>query len=721
LRPGRDDLLRYIHSAPGRPARREIARAFGLGPADRSWLNATLRELADEGLIDRRTRGLRPNRKEPRLPSVSVLAVTEVDDSGEIWGEPTRWVAQTPVPRVQIVSSRQGRAPGVGDRILARTRKTSVGFVGSVMRVLEAPPAEVIGVFNLSSGEARIQPVDKKSRAEYRVRGPDSGGAQPGDIVIADVLASSGVGLRQAKVRERVGGLDDPHTLSLIALHQHGIPAVFSEDARREAAAAQVPSLADRTDFRTIPFVTIDPDDARDFDDAIWAQPERDGWFVRVAIADVANYVQPGTALDIEARERGNSVYFPDRVVPMLPEALSSGVCSLLAGKDRACIVSELHLDVEGNVRTSAFRRGLMRSARRFTYAEAQHIHDHGGEEADRQLLDPLFNAYAALSRARNAREPLEIITTDLDVSLGPDGRVTNVHPQPHLEAHRLIEAYMIAANVAAADTMAVSNVPSMYRVHDQPDPEKVEALRQFLHSLGYRLAKGVKLRPHHFNRILRRAVGTRHAEITNQVVLRAQSQASYSPVNTGHFGLALTGYVHFTSPIRRYADLLVHRALITAFKLSGGGFADSDTITFTETARHISMTERRAMAAERDTTARYLSEFLSGHEGSHFAARISGIGRAGVFVTFLDTGADALVPLRTFRDDHYRVNEAHHCIVGEHTARTYRLGDAVEVELLEATAATGGLVAAIIDGGKIDKTAHKRSRSTRHRPPRSL
>lgn len=680
-----------------------------------------MREFADEGLIERRSRGPHPGAKAGRLPPVTVIAVTEVDGDGETWGAPIRWEGDTAAPRVRIVSPNRGRAPGVGDRVvLARTRKTAAGYEGSVMRVLEAQPTEVIGVFDLSGGSARILPTEKRSRTEFRVRGADSGGAEPGDVVIADVLAGGGHGLRQARVRERIGGLDDPRTLSLIALHEHGIPVAFGPEAVREASAAHVPPLGDRADLRGVRFVTIDPEDARDFDDAVWAEPERGGWFVRVAIADVAAYVRPGSALDAEARERGNSTYFPDRVVPMLPEALSGGMCSLQAGEDRACVVAELHLDAGGSVRASDFRRGLMRSARRFTYAQAQRIQDHGGEAADEQLLGPLWAAYGALARARDAREPLEIVTTELVVRLGPDGHVADVHPRPHLEAHRLIEAYMIAANVAAAEAVSAGGFPCMYRVHDQPEPEKAEALRQFLDSLGYRLAKGVKLRPHHFNGILRRAAGTRHTEVVNQVVLRAQTQASYSPVNIGHFGLTLPSYVHFTSPIRRYADMLVHRALISGLNLGEGGFADSDGAGFAETAQHISMTERRATAAERDATARYLAAFLAGREGSRFAARISGVGRAGVFVTFEETGADALVPLRTFHDDHYRVDEAHHCIVGEHTAQTYRLGDTVEVELLEATPATGGLIAAITGGGGIDHAALRRSRGARRPPHRT-
>jgi ribonuclease R len=688
-----------------RPGKREIARAFSLGKEDRAWLTQTLRELADEGRIDGRRSSVRGR---PGLPPVAVLTVIRIDDD-EVWAAPASWRREGPAPPVRILSGEGGKAAAVGNRILARIRKTPHGNEATVMRVLEAGPGEVVGVFELASGTGRIVSANKRARGEYRVRGADSGGAAPGDVVLAEVTGRAGVGLRQAKVLQRIGTLDDPSTLSLIAVHEHGIPLAFSDEALANAAAAKAPSLGTRKDFRNVPFITIDPSDARDFDDAVWAEADGAGWFARIAVADVAAFVRPGSALDREAAERGNSVYFPDRVVPMLPEALSGGVCSLQPGENRACLVAELWLDAGGVVRQHGFWRGLMRSARRFTYEDVQRIHDHGGAAADKDMLDPLWGAFAALKAARDAREPLGIETTELEVRLGNDGYVADIHPKPHLDAHRLIEEFMIATNVAAAAVVGASAIPCMYRIHDEPEPERIETLRTFLGSLGYTLAKGTRLRPRHFNTMLARARGTPYAEAVNQMVLRAQTKAVYSPENAGHFGLALKEYVHFTSPIRRYADLLGHRALITAAGLGNSDEAETDAERFAAIAAHISMTERRAMAAERDANDRYLAAFLSRRVGTLLAARISGVGRAGLFISLLDTGAQALVPMRTLGNERFRVDEAHQRIVGMDTALTFRLGDSVEVELLEATPATGGLLAALTEGGKIDKKARGR------------
>ena len=673
-----------------------------------------MRDLADEGRIEGRRSSARGR---AGLPPVTVLAVIRIDDD-EVWAVPASWQGEGPPPPVRIVPGGGRKAPAVGDRVLARIRKTPHGHDATVMRVLEAGPGEVVGVFELAGGGGRIVPADKRSRREYMVRGADSGGAAPGDVVVADVTGPAGVGVGQAKVRERIGNLDDPRTLSLIAVHEYGIPIAFSDAALAEAAAAAAPTLGTRTDFRDVPFVTIDPSDARDFDDAVWAEADGGGWFARVAVADVAAFVRAGSALDREAAERGNSAYFPDRVVPMLPEALSGGACSLQPGEDRPCLVAELWLDAVGTVRRHEFRRGLMRSARRFAYEEAQRIHDHGGGAADEDLLGPLWGAFAAFKAARAAREPLEIESAELEVRLGEDGHVADIHPKPRLEAHQLIEEFMIAANVAAAAVVGASALPCMYRVHEEPEPERVETLRTFLESLGYTLTKGTRLRPRNFNTVLARARGTQFAEAVNLMVLRTQAQAMYRPGNAGHFGLALKAYVHFTSPIRRYADLLVHRALIAALGLGDAGEAETDAEKFAAIADHISMTERRAMAAERDATDRYLAAFLSRRVGTRLAARISGVGRAGLFVSLLATGGQALVPMRTLGDERFRVDEDHQRIVGMDSALTFRLGDTVEVELLEATPATGGLLAAVTGGGEIDKKARGRRAPARH-PPR--
>ena len=716
-RPSRETLLRFLRDYEGRAPKREIVRAFGLGSADRAWLTTVLRDLADQGLIDRRGKG---RRSRPGLPPVAVLAVTHVDADGEAWAAPESWDGEAPALTVRLIPATRTRAPGIGDRVLARVRAGHDGALeGRPIRVLESEPSEVVGVFELSGGQGRIVPTNRRLRTEYPVQGADSGGAQPGEVVRAVVTGGAGRGRRRARIRERIGDMNDPRTLSLIAVEEHGIPHRFSNEALAEAErAAKAPAADGHTDLRDVPFVTIDPVDARDFDDAVWAAPDDDpgnrgGWKVVVAIADVAHYVRPGGALDAEARERGNSVYFPDHVIPMLPDLLSGGACSLREGEDRACMVVRLTVDARGEIRDRRMERGWMRAAKRFTYEDAQRTHDHGGTPVGEALLQPLYGAFRALQKARAAREPLEVESAELEIRLGADGHVADIQPRPRLDSHRLIEDFMIAANVAAAEILESSSLPTMSRVHDEPDRERVETLRRFLDSLGYRLARGQRLRPQDFNQVLHKFRATPQAQAVNEFVLRTQAQAVYSGISGSHFGLSLRRYVHFTSPIRRYADLLVHRALISALGLGTDGFpaGGADAQAFAETAAHVSMTERRADAAERDAASRYLAAFLAPQAGGRFAARISGFGRAGLFVVLTETGASAIVPLRTLRDDHYRLDEPHQRFVGEATARVLRLGDSVDVELLEANAATGGLVAAIVAGGTTEPSAKPRRR----------
>lgn len=721
-RPSREDIAKYLRESTRKVGKRELARAFGLGKDDGDWLGQILREFAAEGVIKRR-RGDRA-RPDVGLPTVAVLQVISISRDGDLTAAPADWRGEGPAPRIHLIPTHNVPAPAVGDRVLARTKVLEDRTVEArPMRLLERGPEEVLGVYEIVGGEGRIRPANKRQRTEFLVRGTDAGDAKPGDVVVADVMADARNGLGRARVRERVGGLDDPRTLSLIAIHEHGIPTRFSKEALAEADAGHVPPLGRRTDFRAVPFVTIDPVDARDFDDAVWAEPDTDagnpgGWHIKVAVADVAEYVRPDSALDREAHLRGNSVYFPDRVVPMLPHALSSGMCSLQAGEERACLVATMWLDAEGNVTRHKIERGLMRSVMRLTYERAQEIHDRGGDPTAERLLTPLWGAFDAFTKGRERRKPLAIESPELVVRLGSDGHVADVRPRAHIDSMRLIEEYMIAANVATALTLGASQWPTMYRIHDEPDPERVAALRTFLESLNYKLAAGQRLRPSHFNAVLLRAKDTPHEAVVNQIVLRTQAQAVYSPEASPHFGLALNRYVHFTSPIRRYADLLVHRALISALRLGDDGLPAPDLEQFARTAEHISTTERRAAMAERDATDRYLAAFLSDKVGALFAARVSGVTSAGLFVTLAETGASALIPMRTIGDERFLLDESHHRIIGERTHRVLQLGDAIEVRLREATAASGGLLAELMSGGRIDRTARPGRSQRPNRPP---
>jgi ribonuclease R len=551
-------------------------------------------------------------------------------------------------------------------------------------------------------GETRVEPVDRKSR-ERLVLGADGGDLRDGDLVLAEIgAAHQRYGPKRGRLLEVVGREDEPRAASLIAIHAHGLPTGFSAAAEAEAEAAQPPSLAGREDLRDLPLITIDPSDARDHDDAVYAHPDDDaknggGWVVWVAIADVGAYVRAGSALDREAREKANSVYFPDRVEPMLPERLSNGLCSLREGENRACIAVRMVFDAEGRKRSHRFARGLMRSAAKLAYEQAQAAIDGAPDDVTGPLLKPvlapLWAVYGALKIARDKRSPLEIESPERRIVLGEDGRVVSITPRRVLDAHRLIEEMMIQANRSAAETLEQKHTPLIYRVHDTPSQEKLKNLSDFLLTLDVKWSMGEAPRTARFNRLLEQMRGGPHAEIVNEVVLRTQMQAIYSPDNIGHFGLNLDRYAHFTSPIRRYADLTVHRGLIRALGLGDDGLTETEIARLTETAEHITMAERRGMAAERDATDRYVAAFMEGREGATFAGRITGVTRFGLFVRLAETGADGLVPISSLGSEYFIHDERTHALVGERTGGRWRLGREVEVRLKEAVPITGGLL----------------------------
>jgi ribonuclease R len=575
--------------------------------------------------------------------------------------------------------------------------------------------ARVVGVFEKAGEGGWVVPADRRDKNEYHVSGRDAGGAADGELVAAETLARTRFGAPRARIVDRLGRADGPGAISRLAIASFGIPDEFPKAAIAEAEAAAPVGPSGRADLRALPLVTIDGSDARDFDDAVWAELDTDpanpgGWRLIVAIADVAWYVRPGSALDHEALRRGNSVYFPDRVVPMLPEALSNDLCSLKPAVARACLAVELAIDAAGHKRRHRFVRGLMRSAARLTYEETQAIHDGLRKPPDSvppATVAALYGAYDALARARTARGALELDLREDRVVLDAGGRPVAVVPRPRLDSHRLIEEFMILANVAAAEELEARHQPCMYRVHDAPDPEKVASLRNVLEDSGIpglAFAKGQVLTPELFNRVLRRAAATPMAPLVNELVLRAQAQAAYSPDNIGHFGLALRRYAHFTSPIRRYADLLVHRVLIAAANGAGRDFglgALPTAVNHDQMAawgEHISTTERRAAAAERAAIERYRTSLLAGEVGAVFAAQISGVAEFGLFVTLAESGANGLVPISTLPPDYYDRHDDPPRLVGRRRRRVFQLGDSVIVRLVEADAIGGRLLLRLED-----------------------
>jgi ribonuclease R len=729
--PTRDDLIAFIGKQPGKIGIREIARSFGLKNADRATLKAMLRELADEGVIEKRRKKLH---HASALPAVVVADITGRDADGELVAVPAEWDVQihgeAPKIRLQVPrqasrhmprQARPGDVPGVGDKALLRTERSSddddgILYQGRVIKVIDRQRQRVLGVFRRTAGGGgRLVPIDKKSLGrELTIPADAIMGAQEGDLVAVEVARGARLGLPVARVKERLGSLANEKAVSLIAIHAHGIPHEFSHETLREAEAARPTGLdghpGGREDWREVPFVTIDPIDAKDHDDAVFARPDTDsanpgGFIIDVAIADVAHYVTPGSALDREALARGNSVYFPDRVVPMLPERISNDLCSLKAGLDRPAIAVRMVIGGDGRKRAHRFHRVLIRSLARLNYAEVQAAIDGHTDETTETLLPlviaPLYAAYAALKRARDARGPLDLDLPERKILLKPDNTIDRVISPPRLDAHRLIEEFMILANVAAAETLERAGVPLVYRVHDEPAVEKLHALREFLATLDISLPKGGVLRPEGFNRILDRVKGRPSEALLNEVVLRTQAQAEYAAENYGHFGLNLKRYAHFTSPIRRYADLIVHRALIRALKLGDGGLpAREDVARLGEIAARISAAERRAMAAERETADRLIAHFLADRIGATFTGRIGGVTRAGLFVKLDDTGADGFIPAATLGREYFRYNERAHALEGDQTGEIYRLGDKVTVRLVEAVPLAGALRFEMLSNG---------------------
>jgi len=581
------------------------------------------------------------------------------------------------------------------------------------VKVIAKQKAQVLGLFRaLPEGGGRVVPVDKKSRdREFLVRPGDEGGAKDGDLVAASIGKAGPYGLPQAKVKERLGAVGSEKAISLIAIHAHRIPNEFPPDVLREAEAAPAATLDGREDWRALPLLTIDPADAKDHDDAVHAARDADpanaeGFVLTVAIADVAAYVRPGSAMDREALERGNSVYFPDRVVPMLPERISNDLCSLLPLEDRPALAVRMTIAADGRKLRHGFHRIMMRSAAKLSYEQAQAAINGRPDAATAPLLGtalrPLFDAYAALKRARDRREPLFLDLPERRIELAPDGTVARIHAPERLDAHRLIEEFMIQANVAAAETLERADAPLIYRVHDEPSLEKMRSLGEVVASVGLKLPKQGALSPALFNRILAGVEGTEHQLFINEVVLRSQSQAEYAAENYGHFGLNLRRYAHFTSPIRRYADLVVHRALISALKLGRDGLPATTTMAeLVETSARISAAERRAMAAERETVDRLVAHHLADRIGAAFDGQVSGVTRAGLFVKLDETGADGFVPASTIGADYYRFEERSHALVGQRTGETFRLGDKVRVQLVEAAPVAGALRFEILSEGR--------------------
>jgi ribonuclease R len=734
--PSREDVVAFISHAQGKVGKREIAQRFGIKGNDRIRLKQILKDLEIDGIVDRRGKTVH---KAGQLPPVVLADITKRDRDGELIAVPTEWDEEEhgSIPTIIIVSPRKSRpgmpVAGVGDRALLRVDPLKPGdihrYSGRVTKIIAKKQAQVLGLFRaMPEGGGRLVPVDKKARdQELQIRPGDEGEARDGDLVSVSVVKHGRFGLPTAKLKERLGTIKSEKAVSLIAIYAHSIPNEFPKAVLDEAEKAQPVSIDGREDWRHLPLVTIDPPDAKDHDDAVYAVPDNDpnnagGIILTVAIADVAAYVRPGSAMDREAQERGNSVYFPDRVVPMLPERISNDLCSLRPREGRPALAVRMVIGPDGRKIRHSFHRIIMRSVEKLSYGQAQAAIDGRPDEVTRPILDtilkPLWAGYELVRRARDIREPLFLDLPERKIMLNPDGTVDRVFVPERLEAHKLIEEFMILANVAAAESLEKAESDLIYRVHDEPSLEKMRALSEVLASIGLKLQTQGALKPELFNRILRSVEDTEHQLFINEVVLRSQSQAEYSAENYGHFGLNLRRYAHFTSPIRRYADLIVHRALIAALKLGRDGLPpDTTRAELIEVSAKISAAERRAMAAERETIDRLIAHFLADRIGATFEGQISGVSKAGLFVKLKETGADGFVPAATIGDDYYRYDERTHSMRGDDTGETYRLGDKVEVKLVEAAPVAGALRFEILTKGRFTGKTGSARKGGRHPP----
>ncbi|MGH1355421.1 MAG: ribonuclease R [Thalassovita sp.] len=705
--PSKSEILNWIAENPTLTSKRDLAKAFGIKGAARIDLKRILKELEAEGHLEKRKKTYRDP---DRLPPVSVLKIQEISSDGDLFAKPMEWQGEGVEPLVLVVPRASDPALGVGDRLLARVQEVrgeDYHYTARLIRRIGHNPRKVLGVFRKGSEGGRILPIDKGDGKEWLVPEGATGGAKDGELVEAEQSGPKGrMGLPRARIVNRLGDPSAPKAVSLIAIHQHGIPDDFPDDVIAEADAQKPAVLSGREDMRDMPLVTIDPADARDHDDACWAHLDddpknKDGYVIWVAIADVAHYVTPGSALDHEAKKRGNSSYFPDRVVPMLPDRLSGDLCSLHEGVPRACLAVRMQINAQGEKVGHRFVRGLMRSVASLNYQEVQEARD--GTPNDKcgplmdEVIDPLYEAYALLTHARKMRQPLDLDLPERKVILSDEGKVLSINFRDRLDAHKLIEEFMILANVAAAETLIAKKSPLLFRVHEEPSPEKLEALRETAGSAGLPLAKGQVLQTRHLNALLNAAEGTDHDELINISTLRAMTQAYYSPVNFGHFGLALRNYAHFTSPIRRYSDLIVHRGLVSSHGWGKDGLTPDEIERLEKTATHISETERRSMMAERDTTDRYLAAFLSERVGDEMTGRINGVAKFGVFVRMDETGADGLIPVRSLGREYFHYDGDSNTLMGSDTGLTIGIGQRVTVKLLEALPITGGIALELI------------------------
>jgi ribonuclease R len=707
--PTKEQILAYLTSQGTTMTKRELVDAFDISGNDRIGFKKLIHEMEDDGLII--YEGKKSYRVPDALPAVLVVQVSEIDFDGDLIAHPVDWQEETQgkPPRIELMPDKKIHpALKAGDRALVQVSKVSEKiYEGRVLKRTDTPQARVVGAIKQVRGGYSLEPLDRRAKYDFEISESDFNGAGPGMIVVAEIMPSRGALRKKVRVMEVVGHADDPKAISLMAMSELGLRNVFPDDVIAETEAMTVPDLKGREDLRVFPLVTIDGKDARDFDDAVFAEPDTDpknegGWHLIVAIADVAYYVRPGTALDKEAYLRGNSTYFPDRVIPMLPEKLSNDLCSLRPDGPRAALAMHMWINGDGKLLRHKIVRGLMHSKARLTYEQVQEARDGNPDSTTQHLMkdviEPLYAAWKILDAARQRRGALDLDVPERKITVNEAGQMTGVAARARIDSHRVIEEFMILANVAAALELEAKQAPCMYRIHDRPTGDKLMAARSFLEAFGLSLPKTGVASPAQINHVLTKAKELPAGFLINEIILRSQAQAQYSPDNIGHFGLALQNYAHFTSPIRRYSDLVVHRSLIKAYGLGDGGLSDKEDAKMHEISEHISMTERASAEAERNSVDRFTAAYLKDKIGQEFDGRIGGVTRFGLFVKLDETAADGLVPIRSLPSDYYQHDEGQHALIGSRTGRIFRLGARVRVVVREADVLTGSTVLELVN-----------------------
>ncbi len=594
-----------------------------------------------------------------------------------------------------FLSAREMHSCLHGDRVLARVSGVDRRGrrEGAIVEVLEHANVNVAGRYYFDKGVGFVVADNKRINQDILVPADQTYGAEDGQLVVVEIREYP-TQRRQAvgRVIEILGDHMAPGMEIDVAIRSHDLPQVWSPmvEAECEGLPTEVPESAKqgRTDLRQTPLVTIDGEDSMDFDDAVFCEPQSDGWRLVVAIADVSHYVTPGTALDVEAHLRGNSVYFPGRVIPMLPEELSNGLCSINPDVDRLCMVCDMQISARGKLEDYSFYPAVMRSHARLTYTKVAAMLVDGDQPLRKQYskvlphLENLYSLFKVLQGERQKRGAIDFDTTETRIVFGEDKKIEQIVPVVRNDAHKLIEECMLMANVATAEYLQSHEIPILYRVHDKPKAEKLTALREFLGELGLSLKGGDAPEAADYAELMHKIQGRDDAHLIQTVMLRSMNQAVYSPDNLGHFGLSYKAYTHFTSPIRRYPDLLVHRAIrhiLSGQPAETFRYGIDDMLVLGE---HCSMTERRADDATRDAMDWLKCEYMMDKVGEDFDGIISSVTGFGIFVELCDIYVEGLIHVTGLGDDYFQFDPSHHRMVGDRTRKIYRLGDKVRVQV---------------------------------------